>query len=51
MYSYSSGADLELSERDSVAISKASENLGCSPSEAIWSCHFVNFQNHIPEHV
>ena len=32
---YSSGADLELSEKDSVAISIVSENLGCSPSEAM----------------
>ena len=31
---YSSGADLELSERDSVAISIAPENLGYSLLEA-----------------
>ena len=32
---YSSGADLELSERDSVAISIAPENLGCSHQKVL----------------
>ena len=46
--SYSSGADLELSERDSVAISKAPENLGFSPSEAIMELSFCKLPKSYP---